>query len=324
MVMGGESAYISTMKVGIIGGGIVGLTTGVVLAEAGHKVEILTREPIEQTTSYAAAAISYPVNVEDSARVNQWFVRSNEVLAPLVKDKHSGVSWINWKKFSKKPMCPLPSWMAHVERARAMERSECPAPYLSGIEARLVLMNVDVYCAYMMTRFHKSGGVYTIREVESVAEIEGDYDALINCTGVYAHDFTPDKEVSPARGQVVIVKNPGVQDHVSTFDSKNYLYPRGDRCVLGGSFDVGEWDTEPDDDLTQEILNWAADFDERFIEAEVLDVRVGLRPLRDTVRLNRDVKPSGTPLIHNYGHGGAGYTLSWGCAFEVLKGVESL
>ena len=45
---------------------------------------------------------------------------------------------------------------------------------------------------------------------------------------------------------------------------------------------------------------------------------VGLRPGRMEVRLEREEK-NGKYLIHNYGHGGSGVTLSWGCADEVVE-----
>lgn len=314
------------MKAGIIGGGIIGLTTGVVLAEAGYDVSVLTREPIEETTSYAAAAICYPVSVEDSDRVNRWFARTNTVLAELARDQISGVSPINWHKYSLEEQCPPLSWMDYVSDgvARPLLARECPEPFRSGVFARLYLMHVDHYCAYLKARFCEAGGAYEIRNVERVEDVVGVADVLINETGVYAREFCDDDDVYPARGQVVVVKNPGVEDHLSSFGSKNYIYPRGEQCVVGGSFDEHEWDRAPDEALTREILDWAAGFDAKFADTEILDVRVGLRPMRPNVRLEKEMLKDGAPLIHNYGHGGAGYTLSWGCAFDVLEIVKNL
>jgi D-amino-acid oxidase len=50
----------------------------------------------------------------------------------------------------------------------------------------------------------------------------------------------------------------------------------------------------------------------------VLRHKVGLRPSRSAVRLERDGR-----VVHCYGHGGAGVTLSWGCADEVVELVGS-
>jgi D-amino-acid oxidase len=56
----------------------------------------------------------------------------------------------------------------------------------------------------------------------------------------------------------------------------------------------------------------------------VLAERVGLRPFRRSgVRLERDRLRDGRTIIHNYGHGGAGFTMSWGCAHEVLEAATS-
>ncbi len=50
--------------------------------------------------------------------------------------------------------------------------------------------------------------------------------------------------------------------------------------------------------------------------ARVVDHRMGLRPARPRVRLAVEELPGGTRCVHNYGHGGAGVTVVWGCARE--------
>ena len=170
----------------------------------------------------------------------------------------------------------------------------------------------------MLSRFQSAGGVFEIQDVKAFKDLN--CDVVVNCPGVWADDA----EVTPARGQVVLVKNPGLERHISTFEDKHYIYPRGATCILGGSYDEGEWSIEPDEELTQDILKWAVRMEPKLAEPEILDVRVGLRPLRPWVRLEAEVLEDGRSVIHNYGHGGAGYTLSWGCAQEVLKLVQSL
>lgn len=54
-------------------------------------------------------------------------------------------------------------------------------------------------------------------------------------------------------------------------------------------------------------------------DAAVIGSVAGVRPYRrGGVRLERDTLPDGRPIMHDYGHGGAGITLAWGCAEEVL------
>ena len=55
--------------------------------------------------------------------------------------------------------------------------------------------------------------------------------------------------------------------------------------------------------------------------AEVVAERVGLRPYRPTVRLEAESLPGGRVLWHNYGHGGGGVSLSWGCARDLTDAV---
>ena len=57
----------------------------------------------------------------------------------------------------------------------------------------------------------------------------------------------------------------------------------------------------------------------RLAGAEVLRSLVGLRQFRRAVRLDRD-----GDVVHCYGHGGSGVTLSWGCADDVLAAVDDI
>jgi len=41
------------------------------------------------------------------------------------------------------------------------------------------------------------------------------------------------------------------------------------------------------------------------------------------VRLEAGLLPSGRRVVHDYGHGGSGFTLSWGCADEVARLVAA-
>jgi D-amino-acid oxidase len=56
--------------------------------------------------------------------------------------------------------------------------------------------------------------------------------------------------------------------------------------------------------------------------SKIIGGAVGLRPSRNEVRLETE-DISGRFVVHNYGHGGAGVTLSWGCAEEVVEIVTN-
>jgi D-amino-acid oxidase len=102
-----------------------------------------------------------------------------------------------------------------------------------------------------------------------------------------------------------------------------YVLPRPDVTVLGGTAEEGDWERRPRPETTCAILEKARLLDPRLETAEYVGAAVGLRPGRREVRLELDTLPSGRPLVHDYGHGGSGFTLSWGCAEEVARLVEA-
>jgi D-amino-acid oxidase len=166
------------------------------------------------------------------------------------------------------------------------------------------------------------------RAVSSVVSAAEGARSVVDCAGLGARELAGDAALRPIRGQVVRVRNPGLTRFI--LDDGNpggvtYVVPRSKDCILGGTADEGAWDTAPDPVVAEGILRRCAELEPRLEGAEVLEHRVGLRPGRPEVRLELEEMPDGSPgvpCVHNYGHGGSGVTLSWGCAEEALRLVE--
>ena len=88
--------------------------------------------------------------------------------------------------------------------------------------------------------------------------------------------------------------------------------------ILGGVAQEGNWSLEPTEEDRNFILEKCSKIIPDLKNAEIIEDIVGLRPGRTEVRLEKE-QISGKTIIHNYGHGGSGVTLSWGCAEEVVE-----
>jgi D-amino-acid oxidase len=183
---------------------------------------------------------------------------------------------------------------------------------------------MPVYLGYLQARFSQAGGMLELARVGSLADVAGEAPVVVNCSGVAAHDLVPDPAVVPVRGQVVIAVNPGIEEFFISRDEQPpwifYMFPHGEEILLGGTNDEGNWDLEPKSDIAERIVAGCAAIDPRLHGVTILGHRVGLRPSRPEVRLESE--PLGSSVLwHNYGHGGAGISLSWGCAAEIAAAV---
>ena len=95
------------------------------------------------------------------------------------------------------------------------------------------------------------------------------------------------------------------------------LFPHGERLILGSVAQEDDWDIEPRAEDAAGILERCAAREPRVRDAQILEHQVGLRPVRDVVRVEAQ-SLGAARLVHNYGHGGTGVGLSWGCAREVV------
>jgi D-amino-acid oxidase len=219
---------------------------------------------------------------------------------------------------------PDPWWRAAVTDLRRCRPAELPEGYRDGLVFTTPVVEMPIYLAGLWRRFGSGGGVMEQRTVESLGEFAGTTQAVVNCAGLGAGQLAGDATVVPIRGQVVRVENPGL-DRVVLDEygvDVTYIVPRTDDCILGGTAQVGETDLRPDPRTAAAILRRCTALEPRLAGARVLGHRVGLRPGRPAVRLEREGDADQTPCVHCYGHGGAGVTLSWGCAADVVALVR--
>jgi D-amino-acid oxidase len=319
------------MDVLVIGAGVSGLTTGICLAEAGLSVTIRTAALPEQTTSVAAGAVWGLVRVGPPDRVLDWGRIGLEVLSKLAAEPGTGVRMVSGKEVSRTSL-ELRDWSDVLPGLRLCEKSELAEGFTAGWHYTAPVATMPVYLGYLRTRFERAGGMLEVSPVRSLAELAGTAPVVVNCSGVAARDLVPDPAVVPVRGQVVLAANPGIEEFFISRDEEPpwivYMFPHGDTILLGGTNEEGNWDEIPSSDIAERIVAGCAAIEPRLRGATILGHRVGLRPCRPEVRLESEPLGSGSPssppqgvLWHNYGHGGAGVSLSWGCAAEITAAI---
>lgn len=304
-----------------MGAGVIGLTTAITLAEAGHHVHVLAAEPPQSTTSAAAGALWGPWLAAPDDRATQWAAETLDVLTGLAHQPASGVRMTSGLDVSAADHA-LPSWFDLLPDVRPCTSDELPDGYPYGIRYTAPLLDMPAHLTYLVERLHTSGTVIEPGRAASIAAVADQAPVIVNCTGLGARTLVQDQQLHPVRGQHLIVTNPGITDflEVDTGDSPELIavYPHGDHVVLGGTAQPGSWNLEPDPATADAILARCAAAQPLLTQVDILDHRVGLRPTRPQVRLEAQDLGSGAKIIHNYGHGGAGVSLAWGCAASVL------
>jgi D-amino-acid oxidase len=304
--------------VGIVGAGVSGLTCAVVFAERGYRTAIFTEQIGAGTTSAAAAAIWYPYDAGPPDQTIAWALETYRALLDLAHDPRTGVSIVELRTFSRTGEIEIPGWAPPLGAERL--HSGVPAAFTSGFALKVPLMDTTLYLDYLARRFREAGGeIHADRRFARLEDVDPAFELVINCTGMGARTLAPDSDLEPHRGQVVLVPKIDLPHAVACDDSPlTYVIPRANDCVLGGTNELSD-DRTVDPSATARIVAECSQL-LGLAEPEVLGERVGLRPFRRSgVRVERTQLRDGRPLIHDYGHGGSGFTFSWGCAEAVAR-----
>jgi len=303
----------------VVGAGVIGLTTAIGLAETGHRVTVVAEE-VPGRTSLAAGASWGPYHVEPHDKVGQWGRDTLAVLTELATVAGTGVRMVSGVEASR-TAATMPRWASHLPAVRPCPSGELPQGFATGWRYTVPVVDMPRYLAYLLRRLRSAGGTVERRHVVALPELARGGRTVVNCAGLGAGALADDDSVYPIRGQLVVVANPGLHTFFSedTGTSPELLHylPHGDSMVLGGVAAAGDWSRDPDPATSAAIIARCGEIEPLLLRAEVLMHRVGLRPTRPQVRLEAE-RLDGTRVIHNYGHGGAGVSLSWGCAAETL------
>jgi D-amino-acid oxidase len=310
------------MDVTVVGAGISGLTCGVRLLEAGCGVTIVARELPADTTSAVAGAVWFPYRVAPNERTGPWAEAGYGRFAALAESRRAPVTMVEVTMLYPEPLREEPWWLGSVPggRVRASRPDELPAGYGDGRAVQVPSVVAPAYLDWLLRRFVALGGALQRRTVETFGELPG--DVVVNCAGVGARSLAGDGSLDAVRGQVAYVRTGAPLRFMVDETGPNalaYVLPRRDVVVLGGTAEQGDWELRPREATTKNILERTRRLQPQLAEATLVGAAVGLRPARPEVRLERETLADGRPLVHDYGHGGSGFTLSWGCADEVAE-----
>ncbi|KAH6986644.1 D-amino-acid oxidase [Ilyonectria destructans] len=248
-------------------------------------------------------------------------------------------------KWFSELLSPNPWWKTLFRDYRRTPASELAADVDNAHSFTSVCINTAVYLPWLVSQCLLNGVKFKRAVLSHIADaaVAGVHRSghpahiVLNCTGLGARTIAgvADGKMHPARGQIVVVRNEtdemfSVSGTDDSPDETMYIMARaaGGGTILGGCYQKDNWESQPDPNLALRIMKRSVDAcpkltDGRGIEhLDVIRHAVGLRPVRDGGARIEKEKVNGVWVVHNYGHGGAGYQCSYGCAEEVVKLVD--
>jgi D-amino-acid oxidase len=295
----------------VLGAGVVGLTAAIRLREAGVAADVVAREPPERTTSAVAAALWYPYRAFPRERVDGWSARGFAVMGELAGVAGSGVR-MRWGLERVAADAGDPWWRPAVPTfSRTADGFRFAAP----------VADMSVHLPWLVRRLAVLGGTVEVGALGSLDDALERARVVVNCAGLGARELAGDAEMLAVRGQVVRVEQVGIEEwFLDQSDPRDLVYvvPRERDVVLGGTAQDGDEELRADPATAAAIRARCEAAVPALRGARVVAEAVGLRPARPAVRLEAEARAGGT-VVHCYGHGGAGVTLAWGCAEEVVR-----
>ncbi|XP_054165231.1 D-amino-acid oxidase-like [Oppia nitens] len=331
------------LKIAVIGAGIIGCTSASVLIESVPNVDItiISEKFTPNTTSDGSGGLIYPYlsGSTDRQRIRKWINNSLVYLNKYYQLPDSGKFGIgllsmyylledeevfDYQDFDDIMISQRP--MTSSELKQFSSSSESQNKWTKGVYVTTYYAECRKLLPYLLQQFKSKGGKVCQQRVDSLQQLIGKYDIVINCRGLEAGKCSADQSVHPIRGQVYRISAPWIKHSVMA--GNHYIVPNSDCVVLGGTKQLNNWDTNVDPIDSKDIMDGCSQLIPSIRTAQVVNEWVGLRPGRHEVRLEREVISDGQSnqlqVIHNYGHGGCGVTLSFGCAHEVLDYVQQI
>ncbi|RWS02488.1 D-aspartate oxidase-like protein [Dinothrombium tinctorium] len=329
-------------NVAVLGAGIIGVCSALCLVEnePNLNVTLISAKLSPDTTSDNSGGLIMPYligNVADE-RLNFWCKKTFDFLLNIYKSPFAvkaGVSLISAYALTEQEedeAAYIKKGFINVRKLSEEEIRRFSAEYKHGYFVTTLYAECKMLLPFLMEKFKEKGGRIRVQTVEKLEQLMNEFDLVVNCTGLGSYELVSDKRLYPIRGQVLRVKAPWVKHCVMA--GNNYVIPNTECVVLGGTKQKGEWNLAVDGEDHEHISQGCLKIFKNLQSAQTICESVCLRPYRDEPLLEMEIinfNGKRIPVIHNYGHGGCGVTLAWGCAQEVhhlvkkwlLTGVSS-
>ncbi|KAK0761434.1 hypothetical protein N5P37_006384 [Trichoderma harzianum] len=346
----------------VAGAGVSGLTSALLLSRSkANKVTVVAKHmpgdyDIEYASPWAGANV-LPMASEENSR---WERRTWPELKRLTEEvPEAGIHFQKARVYRRVKDAEAPGyhlsdylfstdpWYKSVlPDFRELSKEEVIPGHDSGCEFTSVCINTVVYLSWLVGQCLKNGVVFKrvvltdIRDAKSLSHTGQPANIIINATALGSLKLggVEDTTMTPARAQIVLVRNEyhpmiatsGTDDSATEI---TYIMQRaaGGGTILGGTYDIGNWESSPDPNIALRIMKRAVEAAPglaggKGIEGlSVIRHGVGLRPWRkDGVRIEEEVLDGSTSIVHNYGHAGWGYQGSYGCAERVVELVNEI
>ena len=259
-----ETIGIENKKVAVIGSGVMGLTSARLLQDAGWDVTIYSRSMPRHSTSNVAGGEWGPFSVHDPNISSQSFKLQLENAARISHHAHSnlgglehGIRWLELYKPSNKINMENNAFADLYPYEEILGPNEHPFPHKYCKVSLTMMIEPGVFLRKLTEEFYQANGLFVIKNFQNKKELINLPEPVIfNCTGLGAKKLFNDAELIPVKGQLVFLPPDPSIDYLTIGGGLGnlYMFPRTDVLLLGGTYKIGDWSTNPEPEETKRII----------------------------------------------------------------------
>lgn len=311
-------------NIAIVGAGISGMSVAYLLTKTGYKVTLFAKAFSPNITSNRAAAFWFPYHIRNDKRGIGWCQDSYQYFKSFSDRPATGVSMQKIVKVLRKGVQEdEPVWIEFMpkESFQMLPKDKLPDGFERICEAIVPLIETQIFLPWLQNELVQNGVVFIKKEVPDLKSLSSEYDAVVNCAALGSRELCNDEDIIAVRGQVALLSTSNMSTIYLDNEDMLYVVPRKDAIIVGGTYEENIYEEVTEPGTIEKILARAYNALPELKQHTVIGNWAGLRPYRKDVRVEKEAN---TNIIHNYGHGGSGFTLSFGCAGTVVKMIEEL